>query len=243
MTPTGLYVYGVVGSAHPCRLTRLTGVAGPPRSVTAGPVTAVVGEAAPDLRAKRRHLVAHHAVLDVLACQGTVLPMRFGVVSPDEAALRRDLVAGAERYLALLDDLTGRVELNVKAIPDEEGMLREVATHEPVVRALRFRAASSLPDRIELGRAVAAALATRRESLARDVLVWLEPLAVRTQAGPPVPGCAVNAAFLVDTDHVEAFRSAVDTLTGHLGSRAELRCAGPLPPYSFVADGGDGWDS
>ncbi|HEX5493022.1 MAG TPA: GvpL/GvpF family gas vesicle protein [Mycobacteriales bacterium] len=238
MTATGLYVYGVVGAGHPCRLAGLTGVGGPARSVAAGPVTAVVGDATPGLRAKRRHLAAHHAVVESLARQGTVLPMRFGVVSPDEETLRRELTTGADRYQALLSELAGRVELNVKAFPDEEWMLREVVRHEPTVRALRSRASVSLPAQVELGQAVAAALATRQSAVARDVLARLEPLAVRSQQGPPVPGCAVNAGFLVEAGRAGAFAAEVDALRRELDAGVALRCTGPLPAYSFVTDGG-----
>ncbi|HEY9389682.1 MAG TPA: GvpL/GvpF family gas vesicle protein [Mycobacteriales bacterium] len=259
MIPTGLYVYGVVGSDHPCDLSGLTAVGGTVgasggaashtmvgtvRRIQVGSLSAVVSTAPPDLRARRRDLQAHQQVLGELLRQGSVLPMRFGVVSPDEATLREDLVHGADHYHRLLRELSGRVELNVKVLPDEEQMLREVARDEPVVRRLRASDVGSYHSRLRLGEAVATALQQRQHADAHQVLETLGPLAVRTAVGPQVAGTLLNAGFLVERTDTEVFAGAVDALGRRLGSRVQLRCTGPLPPYSFVSDerGGQGWD-
>lgn len=239
MIPTGLYVYGVVHGDHPCELSGLTGVGGQTgvlHRIQVGSLAAVVSPAPPDLRARRRDLVAHQRVLVELHGQGGVLPMRFGVVSPDEEILRGDLSRGANRYHALLRDLSGRVELNVKVLPDEEQMLREVARNEPVVRRLREGDVGSYHSRLALGEAVASALRERQHADAHQVLETLGPLAVRTAVGPQTTDTVLNAGFLVDQGDTETFTSAVETLGRQMGSRVLLRCTGPLPPYSFVPD-------
>lgn len=239
MIPTGLYIYGLVGEDHPCELSRLTGVggsAGTLRRVQAGSLVAVVSDAPPDLGARRDALAAHQNVLGELLGQGSALPMRYGVVAPDEATLREDLVHGAEHYHRLLRELAGRVELNVKVLPDEEQMLREVATDEPVVRRLRRHDVASYHSRLELGEAVASALRERQHADAHQVLETLGPLAVRTAVGPQVAGIVLDAGFLVERADTESFAGAVDVLGLRMGSRVRLRCTGPLPPYSFVSE-------
>jgi hypothetical protein len=237
---TGLYVYGIVGADHPRRTTRLVAVGDTPqplRAVEVWDLAALVSGAPEGLRARRRDLLAHHAVLDALVAQGAVLPMRFGTVAPDEQSLRTEIEQNGARYRALLAELADRVELNVKVLPDEEHLLRQVATEEPVVRQLRG-GAQTYERRLALGQVVAAALRERQDDVARRVLGALEPLAVRTVTGPPVAGCALNAGFLVDTGSTEAFVAAVRDLELALGGATRLRCTGPLPPYSFVtADG------
>ena len=44
---------------------------------------------APGLRAKRRDLMAHQEPAPDAGEDGPVLPMRFGMVAPDEATVRR----------------------------------------------------------------------------------------------------------------------------------------------------------
>lgn len=239
MIPTGLYVYGLVGEEHPCELSRLTGVggaAGTLRRVQVGSLVAVVSEAPPDLGARTGDVTAHQNVLGELLGQGSVLPMRFGVVAPDEATLREDLVHGADQYHLLLRELAGRVELNVKVLPDEEQMLREVATDEPVVSRLQDSDVASYPGRLALGEAVASALRERQHADAHQVLEALTPLAVRTAVGPQVAGTVLNAGFLVERTDTEVFTDAVDVLGRRMGARVRLRCTGPLPPYSFVPE-------
>lgn len=239
MIPTGLYVYGVVHGDHPCELSRLSGVGSPTevlRRIPVGSLAAVVSKAPPDLRARRRDLLAHQLVLDDLLRQGSVLPMRFGVVSPDEETLRDELTRCADRYHALLRDLTGRVELNVKVLPDEEQMLREVARDEPVVRRLRERDVGTYHSRLALGEAVAGALRERQHADAHQVLETLGPLAVRTAVGPQTSGTVLNAGFLIERADTEMFTGAVEALGRRMGARVRLHCTGPLPPYSFVPD-------
>lgn len=241
---TGLYVYGIVRSAHPTDLGALVGVGDPPshvRAVQCGPLKAAVSNAPDDLRGKRRDLVAHQRVLETLLAAGTVLPMRFGVAAPDEATLRRTLESAGATYERLMSELDGRVELNVKSRPDEQELLEEVAVEEPAIRALReattHAGGGTYEQRLRLGQLVADALGARRQRYAEQVLARLRPLAERSALGPPVHGCALNAAFLVARDSVDPFATAVQALDEESRRRLRLRLTGPLPPYSFVPAG------
>ncbi len=49
----------------------------------------MVSDAPADLRAKRRDVVAHQGVLERLLADGAALPMRFGLVGPDDEQVRR----------------------------------------------------------------------------------------------------------------------------------------------------------
>lgn len=241
MIPAGLYVYAIVRSNHPCVLSFATGVGdiqGTPWRIDAEPLAAVVSRAGPDLRAKRRDLTIHHNVLTELMSQGPVLPMRFGVVVPDAADIRADLTTRTLYYQELLSELEGRVEVNVKLLPDEEHMLREVAVSEPAVLRAREHGAASFEERLELGRAVAAALTERQNADARTVIDTLTPMSVRQAEGPMVAGCALNVGFLVEADQTEPFVAAAKILDRTLGARVEVQCTGPLPPYSFVGTPG-----
>ncbi|MGO4754130.1 GvpL/GvpF family gas vesicle protein, partial [Streptomyces sp. 2MCAF27] len=101
MAAQGVYVYGVVRAAHPVPPGR-TGVGADPapvRTLRAGELAAVVSDAPPGLRAKRRDLLAHQDLALSLAADGPVLPMRFGMIAPDEEAVRSQLAASERAHL------------------------------------------------------------------------------------------------------------------------------------------------
>lgn len=238
MTNGNVYVYAIVpaGTVLPADCA---GVDDPPavvRVVEEGPVAAVVSASPVKLRARRRDLIAHQELLTRLSEDGPVIPMRFGMVAPDEEAVRRQLSGSSATHLAVLHQLDGRVEVNVKVLtaPDALGALVE---QDERVRGLR-EAARVRPGHeanLRLGEAVAAALAQRAAAAGRRVLDELSSLAHAVAAGPEVRGCELNASFLVGRDEYAVFRASAERLAAHWREHAELRVAGPLPCYSFVA--------
>ncbi|GAA2760357.1 GvpL/GvpF family gas vesicle protein [Actinopolymorpha rutila] len=235
--PKAVYVYGVVAADHPCDLTGLGGVGDPPaalRRLRTGRVAAVVSDAPPGLRAKRRDVQAHQGVLDHLGRQGTVLPMRFGVVATDEDSLRGELTAEDSAHLATIDNLARRAEINVKVFCDEDELIRSVAENDPTVRRLREHTAN-LDEQIQLGEAVAAAIEDRERALEELLVAGLGPIAVDHLAGSRVRGAAVNQSFLVDNERAEEFAETAEHLDAAWGPAIRLRLSGPLPPYSFVS--------
>lgn len=234
----GTYVFAIVGANHPCRLAGLTGVGesgAPLRRLDAGSVVAIVSDAPPGLRAKRRDLLTHHRVLAQLSEQGPLLPMRFGVVAPNEKELDAELRREADHHLAMLAQLAGRVEMNVKLLPNEDVLVREAATEDAAVQELRGTVSPDREGQIQLGEAVAGAVKQRERADAERVLATLQPFASQTVEGPDVTGCALNAGFLVDRDNLAKFAERVTRLDAELGDRASLKCTGPIPAYSFVA--------
>ncbi|MFC6066864.1 GvpL/GvpF family gas vesicle protein [Streptomyces ochraceiscleroticus] len=239
MADHGLYVYAVIRSGQPLP-ANTPAVGGPPavpRILREGAIAAVVSDAPPQLRARRRDLLAHQELLLALSEDGPVLPMRFGVVAPDEQTLRGQLAEARTRHLATLEQLTGRVEFNVKAVAAQNA-LAALVREDPEIRKLRddARHRPGYAADLRLGEAVAAALARRAAEAGTRVVRELTALAHAVVAGPDVQGCAVNASFLVDRDDAERFTATARQLALTHQERAELRVAGPLPCYSFVAD-------
>lgn len=239
-----LYVYGIVAADHPCEISGLEAVGEAARPVqriddSDGRLAAVVSDAPDDLRAKRRDLLRHEEVLEVLGRQGTVLPMRFGVVSPDQSTFLENLRRDGDRYLQLMDELADRVEFNVKAFPDEDTMVASSASEAAVKKARdEVRRHPTYDAQVRLGQVVADVVEVRHRSCADRVLRRLRPMAVQSAPATPVKGCALNAAFLVDQEAVNRFTTAVDQLQEESGADVVLQLTGPLPPYSFVETGG-----
>lgn len=238
MTADGVYVYAIIqeGKRLPKKAGGVGSPAAPLRTIRHGQVAAVVSDAPPKLRARRRDLLAHQDLLMRLADDGPVLPMRFGMVAPDEETVRGQLAVGETDHVAALEYLSDAVEVNVKALPAQNGLASLVA-EDTRVRRLRdeVRRRPGYEASLRLGEAVSAALENRAAEAGRRVLRELTPMARAVAVGPEVQGCVLNVSFLVNRGDSEAFRSAAERFGSAHRDHVELRCAGPLPCFSFVA--------
>jgi Gas vesicle synthesis protein GvpL/GvpF len=236
-----VYVYGVLAAADAASLTT-TGVEGAPvRAVESGDLAALVSDVAGGALAAAREVRAHWRVLEAASRQTTVLPVRFGTVMEDDDAVReRLLAAGADRLTALLQELTGKVQLTVRGTYGGDALLRSVVSGSPRIAALRERVrdlpeAAGYYQRIELGELVAAEVQRRREADTALALERLAPLAAATkEESARGPDAAFHLAFLVERDRMDAFSSAVAQLGVDLGDAIAIRYVGPLAPYSFA---------
>ncbi|BCL26533.1 GvpL/GvpF family gas vesicle protein [Streptomyces aurantiacus] len=237
------YVYGITAGSHPALPDGMGGVGDPAQEVRVikeGDLAAVVSDAPEGLRPKRRDLLAHQNVLAETGAGGPVLPMRFGSVSPDDAAVAGVLAERADHFKERLRALAGKVEYNVKATHDEEAVLHRVMSENPEVRALteanRAAGGGGYDDRLRLGEMVVAAVKNREAEDAAEIQQALEPAAAAVSAGPESTGWLANLSFLVDRESAETFIATVEEVRkGH--PHLDLRVHGPLPPYSFVEPG------
>jgi hypothetical protein len=198
------------------------------------------------VKANRRNLMAHTNVLQQVAASRCVLPMRFGIVMPGEAAVKEELLARHEEtlqaQLAAFDQL---VELDLKVICPEEDMLRAILRERPDLAAMQDGLRDKPPDatyfeRIRLGEAIAGAIEESRQALLRRVVEHLEPLAASTEVSEPAHDqMLVNVAFLVERAQVERFDNAAAGLAEELGPDMRFKYVGPLPPFHFVDTAGD----
>ncbi|AOP47079.1 GvpL/GvpF family gas vesicle protein [Streptomyces lydicus] len=235
-----VYVYSIVATSHPHRLDDLKGVGDPPtalRTVKDGELTAVVSDAPEELRAKRRDLAAHQAVQERLMADGTVLPLQFGFVTDDDAAVRTVLEERAEQYTERLAALEGSTEYHLKAAQDEDALLRQILLENDRARELneQIRSGQGSPDLpLALGELVSQEVQARQAHLADSVIDALRGLAQEVRVSEPTGDDFVNVSFLVHRDGEDAFRTAEKELADELGGDFDLRLRGPLPAYSFV---------
>jgi hypothetical protein len=239
---TAKYVYGVVrskGATPP----KGAGIDDRPVGVIPhGSVAALASDVPVDfVEAGRKELLAHTRVLEEAMEGSVVLPMRFGVVLPDEATIHdRLLDPYVDALEAQLEEMDGKVEVTIKGIHDEEAILREVVSEDREIAELREAIqgkpeAATYYERIRLGELVAAALDEKRAAMAPQIIERLAPFAVDVRVGEPVhERMAVNASFLVERSRLGEFDKAVDKVGAELAGRVQLKYTGPLPPHSFV---------
>jgi hypothetical protein len=235
------YVYGVLEAQ--AEAPAAAGIAGAPLQLIADGRAAALVSRLPseELTMGREELRAHSKVLEQALEQGTVLPMRFGVVMEGEQAVRRDLLAAHREQLAeQLERLAGMVELKLRAVYDENALMRQAVAENHRIDERR-RALRGLDEdatyyaRIELGELVAQAVQQIRERDAERILGALEPLArASVVADPGHERVALNASFLLARGEVERFDEAVERIGRKQATRLRLKYTGPLPPHSFV---------
>ena len=242
---TAVYVYGVAPAAEQIAVdapgveSSKQGV----RRIAHGELAALVSDVEAGPLVAARGLRAHWRVLEEAVAKATVLPVRFGtIMESDDAVVDQFLAPRHDRLVALLAELSGKVQLSVKAFYDEDRLMRGVVQESPAVAQLRKRVrgrpkAATYYDRIQLGELVAGEVERARERDSGTVLGRLEPLAVAARREPPgTPDAAVNAAFLVERSRVDEFSEAVARLADEVEGRMRVRYLGPLPPYSFTEE-------
>lgn len=234
------YVYGIAHRSHPRPDAELAGVGDPPRPVRTlaeGELIALVSDAPEDLRPKRRDLLAHQRVLTHAAAGGPVLPMRFGGVSPDDAAVKSVLADRAEHFEERLAALHDKVEYNVKASHNEDVVLHQVLADNAELRALteanRAAGGGTYEQKIQLGERIVAAVQQRETRDAELVHDTLTGIAAAVSRGPASTGWLVSVSCLVARPDTARFLAAVDALIKD-NPQLEIRLSDPLPPYSFV---------
>ena len=242
---TAVYVYGVAPTAEKVDVQAPGVEPGKPgvRRIVHGDVAALVSDVEAGPLVAARGLRAHWRVLEEAVAEATVLPVRFGtIMESDDAVVDQFLAPRHDRLVALLAELSGKVQLNVKAFYDEDRLMRGVVEDSPAVAQLRERVrqrpkAATYYERIELGELVAGEVERSRERDSATVIGRLEPLAVAARREPPgTPDAAVNAAFLVERARVDEFSEAVARLADEVEGRMRVRYIGPLPPYSFTEE-------
>jgi len=245
----GLYLYGVMRAADCPRGLDPDepGSRAAVRAVRHDALCALVTEA-PDgaLQVRKDNLLAHTDVLRRALEHGPVLPLRFGVVMPDEVTIADELLRPqATELMARLHAFEDKAEMQVKATYLEEPLLRSVLAADPAVskladRVRRVSAEAGHFDRIRLGEMIAGAVQARRGVASRELTDRLRPLAVAVSVGQPQhERMALNAAFLVERARLGEFDAAVEQLSQERSDEMQFRLIGPLAPHSFADDGSD----
>jgi gas vesicle protein GvpL/GvpF len=209
-----LYIYAFVGES--AEVPDVAGIAGTPALlVSLGGVAAVVAEVESALEPTDENVLAHARVVDAVAsANDAVLPARFGRGFRDSDDVEAALARLAPDLEERLREVSGCVEIG----------LHVASSSPPPAPAASGR--EYMQDRLrDLARA---------ESLAEDIHA---PLAERARAATRTRSVGatalLRAAYLVPSDDLEAFRSAVDEAQRR-HSDLSFACTGPWPPYSFA---------
>jgi gas vesicle protein GvpL/GvpF len=180
------------------------------------------------LRAKRRDLLRHAEVVQRVFEHAPVVPLQFGAVLDNVA--EELLEPRYDELVALLTEIDGLAELTVRATFREDDVLRTLLGEQPQLTRLRETASP-----VQLGEAVARALAARRDAEADEIVGALRrhvrSIAVdqlRTEFD------VFRGAFLVERKRVKRVDAEVERLARAHATTTSYKLTGPLPPHHFV---------
>lgn len=243
-----LYLYGFSASHEPAMEAALEGLAGvTPFAPTAARIagrSVIVGlHDGSEILQTRRRMLAHTRVLEAAMAVAPILPMRFGLVARDIAALEALLEAHRDRIDRQFEAIGTQIEIGLRiGFPRDAALEAVVARDTRIARErlrLAGRGAEAHFDRIDLGRRVAETLERRRTDAQRDVL-----RAISAHCGSVVlklpeedvevlrAECLLEPEGLADLARAaEAAASACDFAPG---AEPRIRIVGPVPPFHFV---------
>lgn len=239
---TGWFLYGVTAPTVSVP-EDLRGVDDQPvRLLRHGPVAAVVSAVRLDRTSGRRaELLAYARVLDTLVLRGAVVPVRFGSILADTDDVVASLLEpSGDELAARLDELAGCVQLRLEAVYRDDAALAELVASDPEIARLRELTRDApeetyYPERIELGRLVAAGIDELREADAEVILDAVRPFCVATVERP---GSGLErileAQLLVHDERRADLEEMLEGLAAEVSDRMILRLVGPLAPYDFV---------
>jgi hypothetical protein len=256
----GCYVYGIAGAAEADLPEKLPGVDRRHQTtlIRHGDLAAITSlvplsefgeeqlrENLNDVEWLEETARAHEHVLDEALSRMTVVPMRLCTIYRNEDHVREMLEREQAVFAEALQRLEGKTEWGVKLIAEPGAVDRaaeavgkkrdgdpDAAT--PGVAYLREK---SRENRVrELGGEIVEEWASEAHELvsSRAAEALRNPL-----QNPELSGetgeMLLNGVYLVDDADIDAFRQAVQEVSGRFeerGARAEL--TGPWPPYNFV---------
>lgn len=235
-----LQVLGVVREGHPppaagAERERL-GV----RLVQSGALAAAVVDIGEDAELTEEDAGGHLDLLILLLRDGPVLPLAFGTVSPDEDAVRSEVLDPAAADLQQrLEAVDGLVEARLEIFFEESSALRDVLREDRRLQGLASEARggrAGLDTRVALGEAVSNRLLEWRQARSHRMLPTLAAAAedvVTLESQEPLQQ---RWAFLVRAEKLESLDEAVSKIRSSLGKTAAMEYVGPLPVYSFLGE-------
>lgn len=233
-----LMMYCVLSAHNQLDLDALKAVA-PETSlnlVIEGPLAALVSPVERDyVRPSRRNIKAFQQVMEHLLEAGiTVLPLRFGTLVQDEAHLRLGLLQPqATELQTWLDKMHNRYEVSLRVVWPSNLLFSQA--REQLKQQNVDLQAEDMPTQLELGRAVASALADLHAETRQTLLDLLQPIAHDYRLEDPKDDLtSLQVAFLLSADIQADFEAAIHQGDDLYNGKLHFKLVSPLPVYSFV---------
>jgi len=238
---TGKYLYAVIGSSDEFNYSSCGIDDGDVYTIEHKGLRVVVSDVVNKrMRPERRHIAAHHKVLEKIMEKRTPLPIIFGTIADDLDAIQKILFHNRKICLENLARVAGKVEMGLRVIWDVPNIFEYlVQTDKELMEARnRFFGGSQEPDReekIELGRIFAQSLKAKREDYTEKVEKALSKYCCEIKRNRPYAERDVmNLACLVEREAKDAFEVGIFEVANMFDNNFEFDFNGPWAPHNFV---------
>lgn len=190
----------------------------------------------------RENIVTHQRIIEeVMRLHSPVLPVSFGTVAENVRILQEKMLRAKEAELTeALAGIDGKIELNLKAIwLDMSKIFQKIVLENPELARIKQAMSGKTLGRneaIDVGKAVAAAIESKREGIKGEILDLLKGLAVDHKETPLLGEQMIfNLAFLVPVNKQTTFDQVVQNLDEqYVEENIYFKYIGPIPPFNFV---------
>ena len=238
----GRYVYALIRAAEARPQYDSIGINGATvYSICNGHLAAVVSDV-PNrtIRPERRHLTAHHQVLQRLMEETTLLPARFGTIADGCQELHTILSENRTAFLRQLQRLAGTVEMGLKVFWEVPNIFAYFVSTHGELGALRdrvFRGGRdpSVDEKIELGALFERLLREDRARHREKVVAMLQGCCREVRENDARSEREVmNLACLVDRQSQQKFGEGVFEAAKLFDEHYAFDFSGPWPPHNFA---------
>ncbi|OGX06659.1 MAG: hypothetical protein A3G87_00025 [Omnitrophica bacterium RIFCSPLOWO2_12_FULL_50_11] len=213
------------------------------RALSFKDISAVVSESNADLiRATAENCMRHEKVLEeVIQNHRALLPFEFGTVAPDEKAVEAMLRDNCSQIRKTLSKISGRIEVNVKALwRDRKTVFQEILKEHKMIAHYKEEIAkkpfdATYQDRIKIGQMISEALREKKERESEKLIRSLRRHAKDVMRGPTFEDeMIMNVSFLLPREKKETFEKDLYQLGDQCEGRIDFKYQDERPPYSFV---------
>jgi Gas vesicle synthesis protein GvpL/GvpF len=242
MMSYGLYLYGIFPTPGPKDLV-LEGLDKQPvHNYTVDGFAFLYSEAQQErYLASRRNLLGHEKVLEQAMHAGyrTLLPLQFGLIIEDWAAVTEQLTAPHSESLEhLFDNLAGRREVSVKLFWDADAELQALMDEDENLRSQRDRLEGrslGMEEIVSIGQSIERAMSDRKRNVIQAFQDALNPLAEAVVENDSLTEAMIyNTAYLIHWDEEANFSAQVEALDQQFDQRLKIRYNDFTAPYNFA---------
>lgn len=207
-------------------------------------ISAVVSESAIDfIRATPENCMQHEKVLEeVVRNHPVILPFEFGTVAPDQKGIEAMLRNNYSEIRNALKKISGRVEVNVKAIwRDMKGVFQAILDERKMIAHYKAEIAkkpfdATYQDRIKIGQMISEALREKKEKETEKLIRSLGRHAKDVMRNPTFGDeMIMNVSFLLPLGKKKAFEKDLYALGDQYEGKVDFKYEDERPPYSFVS--------
>ncbi len=239
------YLYGLLDCDVEPATAGLAGVTGPVGATRVDRGWLIHGPSESlEILPRRKHLLAHARVQEMLMEQGTLLPMRFGMIVTEFSEVTGLIARRAAEISAQFDRLAGKAEIGLRvAFPREAALQAALAGNDDLRREHDRLSRQQHPPHFvvaEFGRRLAEALDRNRGAAQRRLVAALRDgwdAYVLKAPDSDVEVLSVECLVPASSVDVVAARAqeealALEAFAG--GAEPLVQVVGPLPAFHFV---------